>query len=90
MLFGRFGPIELILILAIALLIFGPKKVPEIGKAIGKAIREFRNGSKQADEDEGEDNREEITEEERKQISQETTSNTKKKTRGNKKEKSSS
>lgn len=35
------GPAELILILAIALIVFGPKKLPEIGKGIGKAMREF-------------------------------------------------
>lgn len=40
--FGRIGPMELILILAIALIVFGPKKLPEIGKALGNAIREFR------------------------------------------------
>lgn len=41
--FGRIGPMELILILAIALIIFGPRKLPEIGKALGNAFREFRN-----------------------------------------------
>lgn len=35
------GPAELILILAVALIVFGPKKLPEIGKGIGKAMREF-------------------------------------------------
>lgn len=40
--FGRVGPMELILILVIALVIFGPKKLPEIGKAIGTAIKEFK------------------------------------------------
>jgi sec-independent protein translocase protein TatA len=35
------GPAELILILAIALIVFGPKKLPEIGKGIGNAMREF-------------------------------------------------
>src|SRR5438270_2034481 len=35
------GPAELILILAIALLVFGPKKLPEIGRGIGSALREF-------------------------------------------------
>jgi len=35
------GPGEIIVILALALLIFGPKKLPEIGKGIGKALREF-------------------------------------------------
>src|SRR5436305_3304663 len=37
------GP-ELIIILAIALLIFGPKKLPEMGSAIGKSIKEFKKG----------------------------------------------
>ncbi|MDU3804972.1 twin-arginine translocase TatA/TatE family subunit [Finegoldia sp. BIOML-A1] len=41
--FSRIGPTELILILVIALVIFGPAKLPEIGKAIGSAINEFKN-----------------------------------------------
>jgi len=36
---------ELILILVIALIVFGPKKLPEIGSAIGKSLREFRQAS---------------------------------------------
>jgi sec-independent protein translocase protein TatA len=40
--FGRIGPMELILILVIALIIFGPKKLPEIGKAIGDAFKAFK------------------------------------------------
>ena len=36
---------ELILILVIALVIFGPKKLPEISKALGKSIKEFRNST---------------------------------------------
>jgi sec-independent protein translocase protein TatA len=40
--FGNIGLPELIVILAIALLVFGPKKLPEVGRSIGKAIREFR------------------------------------------------
>lgn len=39
----NFGTQELILILVIALVIFGPKKLPEIGKAIGKSINEFKD-----------------------------------------------
>ena len=35
------GPAELILILAVALIVFGPKKLPEIGKGLGNAMREF-------------------------------------------------
>lgn len=38
---GNLGPGELLVILAIALLVFGPKKLPEIGKGIGNALREF-------------------------------------------------
>lgn len=40
--FGRIGLGELILILVIALIIFGPKKLPEIGKAIGDAFKAFK------------------------------------------------
>jgi TatA/E family protein of Tat protein translocase len=36
---------ELVLILVIALIVFGPKKLPEIGSAIGKGLREFRQAS---------------------------------------------
>lgn len=36
---------ELILILVIALLVFGPKKLPELGRAMGRAMREFRRAS---------------------------------------------
>jgi sec-independent protein translocase protein TatA len=43
--FGSIGVPELIVILAIALLIFGPKKLPEVGRSLGKALREFRRTS---------------------------------------------
>lgn len=36
------GTMELVVIFAVALIIFGPKRMPEIGKSVGKAIREFR------------------------------------------------
>lgn len=39
-----FHGLDLIVILAIALLIFGPKKLPEMGAAIGKSIKEFKKG----------------------------------------------
>jgi sec-independent protein translocase protein TatA len=41
--FGFHG-LDLVVILVIALLIFGPKKLPEMGSAIGKSIKEFRKG----------------------------------------------
>lgn len=40
------GPMSLVLIAVIALLIFGPKKLPEIGKAFGSSLREFKNATK--------------------------------------------
>ena len=43
--FGSIGPGELILILAIALIIFGPGKLPDAGKALGQAINEFKKAS---------------------------------------------
>lgn len=46
--FGRIGPMELILILVIALVIFGPKKLPEIGKAIGDAFKAFKKTQEEA------------------------------------------
>lgn len=48
---GRIGAGELILILIIALVIFGPSKLPEIGKAVGKGLREFKNATKGIDND---------------------------------------
>lgn len=41
--FGLHMP-ELIIVLVIALLIFGPKKLPEMGSSIGRSIKEFRKG----------------------------------------------
>ncbi len=39
------GPAELILILVIALVIFGPAKLPEMGKALGSGIKEFKRAT---------------------------------------------
>ncbi len=44
--FGFHAP-ELIIILVVALLIFGPKKLPEMGSAIGKSIKEFQKGMRE-------------------------------------------
>ena len=43
--FGRIGAGELIIILIIVLVIFGPSKLPQIGKSMGEAIKEFRKGT---------------------------------------------
>jgi sec-independent protein translocase protein TatA len=39
------GPLELVIILVIALIILGPGKLPDVGSALGKSIREFRKAS---------------------------------------------
>ena len=39
------GPTELIVVLIIALIVFGPKRLPEIGRTVGKSLREFRRAS---------------------------------------------
>jgi sec-independent protein translocase protein TatA len=44
------GPMELILLLVIVLIIFGPGKLPDIGNAVGKGIREFRKASSEIEE----------------------------------------
>jgi sec-independent protein translocase protein TatA len=43
---GRFGPTEIILILAVILLMFGGKKIPELMKGLGSGIKEFKNAAK--------------------------------------------
>jgi sec-independent protein translocase protein TatA len=39
---GNIGPLEIIIVLIIALVVFGPKRLPELGRSLGKGIREFR------------------------------------------------
>lgn len=53
---------ELILILVIALIIFGPGKLPSVGASIGKALSEFKKASKELTKDDGADK---ISEEEK-------------------------
>lgn len=45
--FGNLGMPELLVILLICLLVFGAGKLPEIGKALGKSISEFKNAMKE-------------------------------------------
>ena len=42
---GPFGPSEIIFLFILALVVFGPKKLPEIGKTLGKGMREFRKAT---------------------------------------------
>lgn len=49
--FSKLGPTELVLILAIALVVFGPSKLPQIGEAFGKAIGQFKSHANKISED---------------------------------------
>jgi sec-independent protein translocase protein TatA len=51
------GPLEIVIILIIALVIFGPKRLPELGRSMGRGIREFKN-SVTSDKDDDDDVRE--------------------------------
>jgi sec-independent protein translocase protein TatA len=44
------GPFELLIVLVLALLILGPGKLPEVGNALGRTIREFRKASTDVEE----------------------------------------
>ncbi|HYT30325.1 MAG TPA: twin-arginine translocase TatA/TatE family subunit [Actinomycetota bacterium] len=48
--FSSVGPTEILVILIIALLVFGPQKLPEVGRSIGRGLREFRRASDEVKE----------------------------------------
>ena len=45
------GPLEIAIVLVIALVVFGPKRLPELGKSMGKGIREFKGSLSMDDKD---------------------------------------
>jgi sec-independent protein translocase protein TatA len=49
---GGMGTMELLVILAVALLIFGPKNLPKLGAAIGKTVKNIRSGMDSVNKDE--------------------------------------
>ncbi len=51
---GNIGPMEIAIVLIIALLVFGPKRLPELGKSLGKGIREFKGSISGEHDDEDE------------------------------------
>ena len=48
---GLFQPMHLLVILAVALLVFGPKKLPELGKGLGEGIRGFKKAMTEHNEE---------------------------------------
>jgi sec-independent protein translocase protein TatA len=51
---GNIGPLEIIVVLIIALVVFGPKRLPELGNSLGRGIREFKEtvtGDRKDDDD---------------------------------------
>ncbi len=52
------GPMELIIVLVIALIVLGPKRLPEAGRSVGKGLREFKDslsGDRRHDDDDDDD-----------------------------------
>jgi sec-independent protein translocase protein TatA len=52
---GNIGPLEILVVLIIALVVFGPKRLPELGSSLGRGIREFRDTVSGEKQDEGEE-----------------------------------
>jgi sec-independent protein translocase protein TatA len=61
---GRVGAQELIIVLVLALIIFGPRKLPEIGSALGKSLREFKKATSEVKKSISLDDEDEATEKE--------------------------
>ena len=49
------GPLELVVVLVIALIVLGPKKLPEVGRSVGRGMREFRESLSGGDGGEADD-----------------------------------
>ena len=49
------GPMELVVVLAVALIVLGPKKLPEVGRSLGRGIREFKDSLSSEHTDEEKD-----------------------------------
>ncbi len=52
---GNIGPLEIIVVLIIALVVFGPKRLPELGNSLGRGIREFKESVTGENDDKDDD-----------------------------------
>lgn len=64
--FNGIGATGVILIILVALLLFGPNKLPELGRAFGRTLREFKEGAKDIMEDDSSKSRKEVRSEDSK------------------------
>ncbi len=55
---GRFGLTEILVVLAVVLLLFGGKKIPELMKGLGSGIKEFKNAAKEEQPSDKKENKE--------------------------------
>ena len=63
---GKFGTFEIILIIAVVLLLFGGKKIPELMKGLGSGIKEFKNAAKDGDGNQTSDPKKQASQDENK------------------------
>lgn len=54
-LLGMIGPWQIVIIIAVVILLFGAKKIPELMKGVGKGIKEFKDATKEGGEESEED-----------------------------------
>ena len=52
---GRLGTTELLVILAIVIIVFGPKSIPQLSKMLGKSVKNFKKGMESTDKEEDEE-----------------------------------
>jgi sec-independent protein translocase protein TatA len=62
--FGQVGWPQLLIVLVIVLLVFGAKRLPEVGRSLGSGMREFKDGIKGTDDDEGATSQRQVTSDE--------------------------
>lgn len=63
------GPMEIVIILIIALIVLGPKKLPEMGRSVGRGMREFKNAVSMDSGDEDDERKERSSSKDREQVS---------------------